>query len=150
MKVGEICTRRVILVREGVSVREAAREMRRCHVGSLVVVDKPDGGPVPIGIITDRDIVLAVVAAAADSERIRVGDVMSRDVATCFEDDSLFDAVQTMRRRGVRRLPVLHRKQGSLIGVVTADDIYGVIGTHMAELSRALKHEQANEVEARV
>lgn len=150
MRVGDICTRKVILVRESASVREAAEEMRRRHVGSLVVVDLPNGGPLPVGMITDRDIVLAVVAAGVDSEKLRVGDVMSRKVATCGEDDYLFDAVQTMRARGVRRLPVLDRHQSSVIGIISIDDMYGAIGAELSELSRALKHEQTNEIESRV
>lgn len=150
MRVGDICTRKVILIREGATIREAAEEMRRRHVGSLIVVDQPNGAPAPIGMLTDRDIVLAVVAAGVDGEKLRVGDVMSRKVATCAEDDYLFDAVQTMRERGVRRLPVLDRHQATLIGVISIDDIYGAIGAHMSELARALRHEQANELDARV
>jgi CBS domain-containing protein len=149
MRVGDICIRKVIHVRADESVRQAANTMRRRHVGSLVVVEQREAQLVPVGMITDRDIVIQVVAAGIDSEKTTVGDVMSRQVETCTENEYLFDAIQIMRQRGVRRLPVLD-SQGGLIGVITVDDIYGAVGNHMSELTRTLTREQAKEAETRV
>ena len=148
MRISDICTRRVVEIRSGASVREAAETMRKRHVGALVVVDQPNGERIPIGIVTDRDIVVAVVAPGVDPQSLTVGDVMSRNPATCAENEDLFDAIETMRKRGVRRLPVLNPK-GGLAGIVTIDDIYGALSAHMGELSHALSREQVREMEVR-
>lgn len=148
MRISDICTSDVVHLGAEGSLREAAETMRARHVGALVVIDEPDGERIPIGIITDRDIVLAVIAPGVAIEAISVADVMTRDVATCSEDQELFDAIGTMRERGVRRLPVLNAA-GGLVGMVAADDIYGALATHLRELSVALTREQVREMEQR-
>lgn len=148
MRISDICTRNVVYIGATASVREAAEAMRKNHVGSLVVIDQPNGERIPIGVITDRDIVVAVVAPGVDPQALTVGDVMSRPPATCSEDEDVFDAIQTMRDRGVRRLPVLNPK-GGLAGMLSTDDIYGALSTHAGELSHALTQEQVREMQAR-
>lgn len=148
MRISDISTRRVVHASRDMSVRAAAELMRKQHVGALVVVDQPNGERIPIGIVTDRDIVVAVVAKGVDPQSLTVGDVMSRNPAICGENEDLFDAIETMRKRAVRRLPVLNSK-GGLAGIVTTDDIYGALSAHMGELSHALSREQAHEMEAR-
>lgn len=148
MRIADICTRNVVHIGADASLREAAETMRKRHVGAVVVIDGSNGERVPIGIITDRDIVLAVIAPGVGIEALTVADVMTRQVATCTEDQELFDAIETMRARGVRRLPVLNAK-GGLTGLVAADDIYGALGAHMRELSQALTREQVREMEVR-
>lgn len=148
MRISDICTRKVVQIGAGASVRDAAQTMRKSHVGALVVVDQPDGEYVPIGMVTDRDIVVAVVARGVDPLSLTVGDVMTREPATCAADEDLFDAIETMRKRGVRRLPVLN-PTGGLAGIVTTDDIYGALSAHMGELSQALSREQVREMERR-
>lgn len=148
MRIRDICNRKVIDCKATMAVSEAAKLMRKHHVGTLVVVEQPNGERLPIGIITDRDIVISVIAAAIDPQTVTVGDIMSRRPATCGEDEELFDAIETMRSRGVRRLPVVNDK-GGLVGILAADDINGGLCTHLAELSRALTHEQAHEMEMR-
>jgi CBS domain-containing protein len=123
--------------------------MRRHHVGSLVVADQPNGERVPVGILTDRDIVLAVVAKGVAADDVTVGDAMTRSIATCGENEDLFDALQTMRGRGVRRIPVVN-EQGALAGMLTADDAIGAISSYLLELTRALTREQTLELERRV
>jgi CBS domain-containing protein len=148
MRIADICTTQVAHIGPDASVREAAETMRKRHVGSLVVIEQPDGERVPIGIITDRDIVVAVVAANVDADTLFVADVMTRHLATCNEDQELFDAIGVMRLRGVRRLPVLDAK-GGLAGLLSADDIYGALGSHLRELGHALTREQVREMEVR-
>lgn len=148
MRIADIYTRNVVRISETASVRDAAELMRNRHVGSLVVVDKPDGDQVPTGILTDRDIVVAVVAPGVEVESLTVADVMNRRLAICSEDHDLFDAIEIMRERGVRRLPVVDAN-GSLTGIVAADDIYSALGTHMRELSYALMREQVREMRLR-
>lgn len=148
MRIAEICTHDVVHIGPDASLREAAKTMRNYHVGAVVVASRPNGETVPIGILTDRDIVLAVIAPGVDLDALTVADVMTSSVATCAEDQDLFDAIEIMRERGVRRLPVVNAK-GGLAGMVAADDIYGALGMFMRELSRALVYEQVHEMEAR-
>lgn len=148
MRISDICTRNVVHISAAASVREAATTMRSRHVGALVVVDQPNGERIPIGILTDRDIVLSVVAAGVDAERLSVGDAMSQPVATCSEHDDVFGAIETMRRYGVRRLPLLNAA-GGLSGMLAADDIVGALGDYLHGLGHALSREQAHEMEAR-
>lgn len=148
MRISDICTRNVVHISAIASVREAAESMRKNHVGALIVIDQPNGERIPIGVITDRDIVVTVVAPGVDPQSLTVGDVMSRPPVTCGEDEEIFDAIHTMRDRGVRRLPVLNAK-GGLAGVLSTDDIYGALSTHAGELSHALTREQVREMQSR-
>lgn len=148
MRIGDVCTHDVVYIGPDASLREAAEAMRKYHVGSIVVISRPNREIVPIGIITDRDIVLAVIAPGVSLDALTVGDVMTSSVATCAEDQDLFDAIEIMRERGIRRLPVLNAK-GGLAGMIAADDIYGALGMFMRELSRALVREQVHEMEVR-
>jgi CBS domain-containing protein len=148
MRIADICTHSVIHVDPDLSVRDAAKLMRKKHVGTLMVVEQPDGERIPVGIVTDRDIVVAVIASEVDPDTLTVGDIMTRQLATCAASQELFDAVQTMRSRGVRRLPVLNR-HGGLCGMLSADDIIAAMGTHLGELAHALSHGQVREMEVR-
>lgn len=148
MRISDLCTRNVVHIDAKWSLRDAAELMRKRHVGSLVVIDKPDGERIPVGIVTDRDIVLTVIAPGIDPDGLTVGDVMTRQLACCSESDELFDAIATMRQHGVRRLPVLNDK-GGVVGMVSADDIYGALAAHLEQLSQALTREQVREMEMR-
>jgi CBS domain-containing protein len=139
MKVREFCSPNVVLAEAQASLREAALAMRNQHVGALVVVEKKDGITRPIGIVTDRDIVVAVVAVPdARPEAIRVADVMSKKLALAREEEGVFEAVARMSERAVRRLPVV-AADGSLKGMLTLDDVLRVIGTELAQLAEALR-----------
>lgn len=148
MRISDICSRKVVDVKAATPVSEAAKLMRKHHVGALVVVEQPNGERLPIGVLTDRDIVVSVLAAGIDPLSVTVGDVMSRNPATCGENEELFDAIETMRNRGVRRLPVVNDK-GGLVGILAADDISSGLCTHLVELSRALTYEQVHEMQMR-
>jgi len=146
MKVREFCSKEVVTVEPLATLREASLVMRNHHVGSLVVVERKDEGVRPVGIITDRDIVVAVIAVAgARPEGIRVCDAMSSQLAVAREDDGVFEAARTMSEHGVRRLPVI-APDGTLRGMVTADDVQRVVSTEMANLAGALKKGAAREV----
>jgi CBS domain-containing protein len=148
MQVHDICTHRVVSISPAASVTEAAGAMRKQHVGMLVVVEQPNGERIPVGVLTDRDIVVEVVAPGAPCAQLRVDQVMTRDPAVCSHDEQLLDAVARMRLRGIRRLPVLNGK-GGLCGLLSLDDIYGALGVYLQEMSRALTHSQAREMESR-
>ncbi len=139
MKVRQFCSPNVVLAEAQASLRDAALLMRDHHVGALVVVEKKDGVTRPVGILTDRDIVVAVVAVPeARPEAIRVSDVMTKKLAVAREDEGVFEAVQRMAERAVRRLPVV-AADGSLQGILTLDDVLRVIGTELAQLAETLR-----------
>lgn len=149
MHISEICTRQVVDILPETSIREAAHRMRILHVGCLVVVEPPDGERVPIGILTDRDIVVSVVSPGIDADVLTVGDVMSQPLVTCGEHEDLFDALKRMRETGIRRLPVLDAL-GGLCGLLSADDVVSALSWHLRELSSALTSEQVREMAERV
>jgi len=149
MKVREIASPRVVLAEPEQSLREAAAAMRNQHVGALVVVERKDGVARPVGILTDRDIVVAVVAVpGARPEGIRVADAMSRDPAVAREDEGLFEAVTRMSERAVRRLPVVGA-DGGLKGIVTLDDVLRVVAAELGQLAEALRWGRMREREKR-
>ena len=112
MTVGEICNRETVIVQKDTSLLETARLMRSHHVGSIVVVEQGSKPPKPAGIITDRDLVVEVMATSVDLGRVTVGDVMSLELTTAQENDGIWDTIQRMRLKGVRPSPWLISKVG--------------------------------------
>jgi len=148
MPVGEICNREVVVSDKTMSVVEAARLMRTHHVGDLVVVDERDGRKLPVGIVTDRDIVVEVVAAGVNPDALKVGDIMGLDVATVRESEGLFEALRYMRDKGVRRMPVVD-SAGGLVGLLTLDDLLSLLAEEMTELAKLVSQERQREAAAR-
>lgn len=134
---GEVCSRIVTTAYRGTLVSEAARLMREQHVGCLVVVEQADPGRVVVGILTDRDIVTAAVAKELDARLIAVAEVMTTDVVTAREQDSVLDLLETMRRKGIRRIPVTG-PQGVLVGLVALDDLLEVLAEEMQAMAGAI------------
>ncbi len=148
MPVGEICSREVVIAERGLSVVEGARLMRTHHVGDLVVVEAQGGRTVPVGIVTDRDVVVEVVAAGVNPEALTVGDIMAAGVATVRESEGLYETLRYMRDKGVRRMPVVDR-EGALVGILTLDDLLGLLAEEMTELAKLVSHERQREAAAR-
>lgn len=120
-KIADVMTRHPRAVQAQTSVREAARLMEGDDVGSLPVVEAQDS-PKLIGVLTDRDIALRVVAAGRDPETTAVSEVASRDIHTVTPDDDLDDALERMARAQVRRLPVVIG-EGELVGILSQADL---------------------------
>lgn len=137
MTIGRICQREVDTARAGEPIRTAAQRMDSRLVGTLVVVG---GDGRPEGILTDRDVALRVVGQGRDPEATTVGDVMSPEVQTVFEEMPVEDALALMRSRAVRRLPVVTR-EGALIGVVSLDDILCLLAAELGELGGLIQKE---------
>ncbi len=142
MNVGSVCKGNVITVREFDELTAAAQLMRDKHIGYLVVAEPniSDGTIRPVGVLTDRDIVVGVIARQVDPRSLRVGDVMTRQPVVVEEGDSLEGALGDMRRIGVRRLPVVSRA-GQLVGVLSLDDVIDVLARQMAALSGSISNE---------
>jgi len=123
--------------------------MRHGHVGSLVVVDQMNGGKrLPVGIVTDRDIVVEVVATGLDPAVITVGDIMESELVVGRESDSVLETLEVMRFKGVRRLPTVDA-DGQLIGIVTVDDLLEVLSEELSELAKIVAREQSREATGR-
>jgi CBS domain-containing protein len=146
--IGEICSREVVFAGRDDSVAAAARLMREKHVGCLVVVEKRDGSRVPVGLLTDRDITVAVVAPRLDAEAILVGDVMSAELLSVQEDAGIAETVELMRVRGIRRLPVTDAA-GTLVGLVAADDILALLAEEIVGLAGMIAREEKRERKVR-
>jgi len=150
MTIGSICKRNVVMAPKDEGIVDAAKRMRMFHVGTVIVVTERDGRQVPIGILTDRDIVLSVVASDAEHlPFLTVGDAMSNELATAFEDDGLADALELMQQRGVRRLPVVDHT-GALVGIVTADDVIRFLSEELGQLVQVMNREEQLERRYRV
>lgn len=151
MHVGEICTRSAVTCRPETAVPELARLMRDHQVGDVIIVDERDGATVPVGIVTDRDLVLHVLAAEADPAFVRAADLCGRRFVTACDSEAIYDAIWHMRSQGVRRLPVVDARN-RLLGVVTADDLTRCLAEELMEVARIpdrqIQHEQAAAREA--
>lgn len=134
---GDLCSREVVTVMRSTSLGEAARLLRERHVGCLVVVEEVQSGHLAVGVLTDRDIVTAVVARAADLTPLRVGDAMSEDLLTAHESASVHHALALMQHRHVRRLPVVDA-DGLLLGLLSADDLLQLLADELHQLAEAL------------
>lgn len=149
MKVHDFCNAQVVTVEPQASLREAALLMRNGHVGALVVVERKGGVERPVGLLTDRDIVVAVIAVpGARPEGIRAVDAMSQPLVAVREDDNVFEVVEIMQQKAVRRLPVLGA-DGALRGIVTADDVLRVLSAELGSLAETLRWGRNRELEQR-
>ncbi len=149
MPIGEFCNREVVYATRETSIPEAAKLMRQFHVGDLVVVDEVDGKRVPVGIVTDRDIVIEIISQSLDLNEFSVGDIMSPQLISVQENEGIFETIRLMRAKGIRRIPVVNQ-EGGLEGIVSADDILDLIAEEMAELAKVAPREQEREAKTKI
>lgn len=148
MNAGDICNHKVVTVSPEDSIRRAAELMRQHHVGDVVVANRSNGFLTPLGILTDRDIVIEVIAENVDLDDVSVRDTMTDRLITAKEDDDLLATVMQMRENGVRRLPVVDGK-GQLVGILSADDVIGLVARELAEVWALIVRQQGREAELR-
>ena len=141
MTLKTICNREVLIARKDDSILEAARLMRDHHAGDVVIVEDKNGSRYPVGIVTDRDIVIELIAKNVDIDSVTLGDIMCRDIIIGKEEDEISDAVKMMRQKGIRRLPVVD-DAGALVGIVTVDDIIDLISEQLNDLAGIIGKEQ--------
>jgi CBS domain-containing protein len=109
--------------------------MRQHHVGDVIVVDRADAERMPIGIVTDRDIVVEVVALGVDPTAVTLGDMMSwGELVTAQENDTYADTLRLMHDKGIRRIPVINAA-GVLVGIISVDDILPRFVVELSEVA---------------
>jgi CBS domain-containing protein len=144
MRVERIYTRSIVGVTRSSTIQEAAALMRKHHVGTLLVMgDDPDVNTV-LGFITDRDIVLQAVADGLYPDEVTAGEVMTPCVATVREDEDVHEALEAMRRAGIRRLVVMGT-DGSIAGILSIDDIIDGLAADISKLAELLRRERMRE-----
>ncbi|SEK56227.1 CBS domain-containing protein [Nitrosovibrio tenuis] len=148
MPIGEICSRDVVIVKRNDTILEAARLMRQHHVGDVVIVEERGGLRIPVGIVTDRDIVLEIMATELDPTVITVGDIMEQDLVTVKESMGIFEAIQYMRSKTVRRLPVVD-ENGALLGILALDDLLELLSEELLAIARLVRYQQRKETRQR-
>ena len=145
MSVGEFCNRQVVIANRDSSIVEVAQLMRHYHVGDVVIVEDKDASlRVPVGIITDRDITIELIAQEVALESVTAGDVMSFELATATETDTVWDTMQIMRGRRIRRVVVVN-DQGGLEGILTVDDLIEMFAEQLTTLAKVAISQQAME-----
>lgn len=137
MNIGSICTRRIITVDRDSSLGEAASLMRNHHVGALVVTSETAAGPRVHGVVTDRDLVIDVLARNLDAAGVGIGSIANRTVASVFENEEIDSAIAAMQESGVRRLLVAD-EQRRLVGVATFDDLLIACAMQMGALAQVI------------
>jgi CBS domain-containing protein len=144
MTVGEICNRDVVIVRREDTILAAAKLMRQHHVGDVVVVDERGGFRLPVGIVTDRDLVIEIMATGLDQKVITAGDIMIEELVTVKESLGVFEAIQYMRAKAIRRLPVVDER-GALVGILALDDLLQLLSEELAAIARLVTSQQQKE-----
>lgn len=145
MKVSECVTHEVATIDAGATVAAAAARMREHNAGDLVVVKGEGARLVPIGILTDRDIAIDVVGRGLDCEEASVADVMQSKLVMISTDDDIGVALRSMSRSGVRRAPAVDA-HGLLRGILSMDDLIGVLAGDLLRISRLIRRGREHEL----
>ncbi|HEX8011300.1 MAG TPA: CBS domain-containing protein [Casimicrobiaceae bacterium] len=148
MSITEYCIHNVVCASRETTALEAAGLMRHHHVGDVVVVDEIDGAKKPVGIVTDRDLVVEVMAGGVDARSVKLGELLLRAPVTIPASASYADTVRLMAVNGVRRMPVVG-PDGILVGIITADDLLRQLTSPLAALSDLVGRARAFEAQTR-
>ncbi|HSC98258.1 MAG TPA: CBS domain-containing protein [Casimicrobiaceae bacterium] len=148
MSIAEICNREVVYATRNTTVVEAASLMRQHHVGDIVIVDEDGDRRWAIGIVTDRDIVVEVVATGLDPRLVKLDDLMLEPLTIVEQHASFAETIRIMAQKGVRRMPVVD-PQGALLGIVTLDDLLAHLAPPLADLGTLVGQTRQKEMRKR-
>jgi CBS domain-containing protein len=146
MLLEKIGTKNVVTVSATSTIEEASKIMRECHVGDLVVTQKTGNRIRPVGIITDRDIVVSVCAFGVAPWNANVGDIMIAPFVMASIADSMDHILNLMQEHGVKRIP-LENAEGDLVGIVSSDDLTRYLASELNVIGKILPRQK--EMEAR-
>ena len=147
-KLSTMCKFPVQTATRDTTIVAAAQMMREGHAGALVVVEVEARRPKPVGIVTDRDIVVAIVALDLDPNIFLLDDLLNRSVVVANGDQSIREGLAIMNARGIRRLPVVNQA-GELIGIVALDDLIAEIARDLRQVADVIEREITKELELR-
>ena len=112
-------------------------------------MNEADGKRIPVGIVTDRDMVVEIIAKSLDLNDFCVGDIMSSQLGSVRNSQTVLDTIRLMHTKGVRRIPIVNL-EGELEGIITADDILGMLAEEMAELAKISQCGKKSEAQIRM
>jgi CBS domain-containing protein len=138
--VGSLCSREVIFASADEPLRTAVQLMQAHRVGSVVICEETGGRRIPVGIVTDRDIALSLLRHDPDVASLPLNRIMSTDPLVLFEHEDVSEALEFLRARRVRRAPVVDTSR-SLVGIVSIDDLLGVIARQLADMARLIERQ---------
>lgn len=138
MNVGSICSHHLVTISRSGTLQQAATLMREHHVGSLVVTETRPEAEHIVGIVTDRDLAIEVLARGFDGEHMEVGQMIDGRVVSAPQEASLMDAVELMQVAGVRRL-LVRTEDRQVVGVVSFDDLFEACVAQLNGLARVLR-----------
>lgn len=144
MPVNTICNHNVATIDLDEDVAKAAERMRQTHVGDLIVVERRGPHEFPVGIITDRDIVVGIIAKRVSPESVKGSDAIKPNLVTVHKDSGIEAALREMRRAGVRRAPVVG-DDGELVGVLSIDDVIDHLAMQLGHIADIIRLEQTIE-----
>jgi CBS domain-containing protein len=144
MKVGDYSSRVAVSIHGGAEIAHAARLMLDQHVRFLVVHKEGDDLRRPIGVLTDRDIVLKGAACGIEAASVMVEEVMTREPFVARDSDELSNVLQTMKKAGIRRVPVVDLR-GALVGIIAMDEVIGVVAGLTCDMAGSIRSEQRRE-----
>jgi len=139
MTIGKHCKHDVVTAPRDTSVYKAAQLMKQHNIGNIVVIDKSDG-ITPIGILTDRDVAIKIVADEIDPRQLTIGDAMSQDLLILREHQDIQEAIDMMCAKKVRRAPIADQ-QNKIIGIVTIDDLILLFADEFASVAKLIRQQ---------
>jgi CBS domain-containing protein len=144
MPISECSNIGVVCCEVDTSIPDVAALMRKHHVGDVIVIDNTSGSRIPLGIVTDRDIIMETVALQVDPKVFTAGDIMTAPIVAVQEEEGLIETLRVMRNNKVRRMPVV-TKAGSLFGIVTVDDIINLLAMELSMMTAAIVEQPMKE-----
>lgn len=144
MSISECCNMSVVCCEADATIPQVAELMRRHHVGDVVVTETKDGSRIPLGIVTDRDIVVEMIAMRLDVDIFTAGDIMTEPVVSVRENAGIIETLRLMRAHKIRRVPVVNQA-GSLFGIVSADDLINLLAMEFSMLTGTIVEQAAHE-----
>jgi CBS domain-containing protein len=139
MNIGYICKRGVVMIDSAGTLLQAADLMREHHVGALIVTTETPDGPRVSGVVTDRDLVIDVMARGLDGADVEIGQVASANIVSVSAEDDLSSAIEAMHEGGVRRLLVTNAEQ-RLIGIISFDDLMQACASEIEGLAKVIRN----------
>jgi CBS domain-containing protein len=148
LRANDFCRTDMITADEHASLYQISKLMRDHHIGDVVITRTEDSHQLPIGVVTDRDIVVHGIACDVDLDEVAAGDLSTQDLVAVDEDADIFEIARTMNMHAVRR--VLVKRKSQFVGIITLDDILWALSLIVSNLGavpeRQIQHESLAEV----